>query len=110
MRLEDESYDSQVRRLSIIFSPTRSRIRTFLGLYGIKSHVLIKNGCPENNCPTISWYLYHLRRAGVSQNYWNIRRHLKRMSELGIFIEKKTTRLIQNNISKIYVGTPLAAL
>ena len=41
---------------------------------------------------------YRLKKAGISRNYWNVRRNLKTMAEEGIFVEKKTIRLLDNNL------------
>ena len=99
MRLTEQNHEHQVKRLAIVLSPDRSKIRPYLGLYGVKNHVLLRNGCLEGNSPTAGWYLAHLKQAGISQNYWNVRRNLRGMAELGIFIPERTTRLVENNLS-----------
>jgi hypothetical protein len=99
MEITEQSHEEQVRRLSVILSPARSKIRPYLGLYGVKNHVLLRNGCLEGNSPTAGWYLNHLKQAGISQNYWNVRRNLRGMAELGIFTPEKTIRLVENNLS-----------
>ena len=99
MKLLEQGYEEQVRRLATVLSPERSKIRPYLGLYGVKNHVLLRNGSLEGNSPTAGWYLAHLKQAGISRNYWNVRRNLRWMAEQGIFIQKRTTRLVENNLS-----------
>ena len=98
MKSKDSGTEQDINRLIDIVSPKKSRIRAYLGLYGIKNYVLLRNGYLEGNSPTISWYLRRLKQAGVSKNYWNVRRNLKTMAEEGIFTEKKTIRLLDNNL------------
>ena len=99
MRIEEQSHEQQVKRLVIILSPARSRIRPYLGLYGFKNCVLLRNGCLEGNSPTTMWYLGQLRTGGITRNYWNVRRHLKGMAGMGVFCQRKTARLVENSLA-----------
>jgi hypothetical protein len=97
MKLDKEDYETQVRRLLIFLDPKRSKLRPFLALFAIKNYILLKNKVLINNNPSVKWYLNQLTRAGISENYWGVRRQLKRMAKLGIFTEKKVFRPVDNS-------------
>jgi len=97
MKLDKEDFETQVTRLLIFSDPKKSKLRPFLALFGIKNYVLLKNKNLINNNPSVKWYLNQLARAGVSDNYWGVRRQLKRMARLGIFTERKILRPVDNS-------------
>lgn len=97
MKLDKEDFETQVRRLLIFLDPQKSKLRPFLALFGIKNYILLKNKDLINNNPSVKWYLNQLTKAGVSENYWGVRRQLKKMAKLGIFKEKKVLRPVNNS-------------
>ncbi len=97
MKLDKEDYETQARRLLIFLDPKKSKLRPFLALFGIKNYILLKNKDLINNNPSVKWYLNQLTKAGISENYWGVRRQLKRMAKLGIFTERKVFRLVDNS-------------
>lgn len=97
MRLDKENFETQVRRLLIFLDPQKSKLRPFLALFGIKNYILLKNKDLINNNPSVKWYLIQLTKAGISENYWGVRRQLKKMAKLGIFKEKKVLRPVNNS-------------
>jgi hypothetical protein len=97
MTLENEDFNIKVKRLKIFLDPKRSKLRPYLALFGIKNYLLLKNGSFINNNPSIKWYVEQLARAGVSENYWGIRRQLIRMAKVGIFHERKALRPVDNS-------------
>lgn len=97
MKLENEDFETQVRRLLIFLDPQKSKLRPFLALFGIKNYILLKNKDLINNNPSIKWYLIQLTKAGISENYWGVRRQLKKMARIGIFEERKVVRPVNNS-------------
>lgn len=97
MALENDDFDIRVRRLKIFLDPKRSKLRPYLALFGVKNYLLLKNGSFINNNPSIKWYCEQLAKAGVSENYWGVRRQLKKMARLDIFKEKKVWRPVNNS-------------
>jgi len=97
MTLDNDDFETQVRRLLIFLDLKKSKLRPFLALFGIKNYILLKNKDLINNNPSVKWYLNQLTKTGISENYWGVRRQLKRMARLGIFKEKKVWRPVNNS-------------
>ncbi|MFQ6002521.1 MAG: hypothetical protein ACE5KJ_02115 [Candidatus Zixiibacteriota bacterium] len=97
MKLDKEDYETQVRRLLIFLDPKKSKLRPFLALFAIKNYILLKNKDLINNNPSVKWYLNQLTKAGISENYWGVRRQLKRMAKIGIFTVRKVFRPVDNS-------------
>ena len=97
MTLDNDDFETQVRRLLIFLDPKKSKLRPFLALFGIKNYILLKNKDLINNNPSVKWYLNQLAKAGISENYWGVRRQLKKMARLGTFEEKKAWRPVNNS-------------
>lgn len=92
-----ENQDLGKRRLKVLLNPKRSKLRPYLCLFGVKNYVMLKNGNLVGNNPTIKWYLNHLSRSGITENYWGVRRQLKKLSDLGLFKERKVLRVVENS-------------
>jgi len=102
MKLGDLPKQEQIRRLTIILNPRRSKLRPYLALFGIKNYVLLRNGQLLDNNPSVSWYTQQLAIAGISQNRRGVRDTLKLMARLGIFNERHEIRPVSNPIGSIH--------
>jgi len=84
--------------LLTFLSPSRSKLRPFLALLALKNYILHKNKYFIGNNPSITWFSEQLSRAGISNNYWGIRRNLRLMAEFGILKEQKVIRPALNPV------------
>jgi hypothetical protein len=107
MEIGKQDFQTQVRRLRVFLNPKSSKLRAYLALFGIKNHIVLKNGCLEGNNPSISWYTEQLAKANVSENYWGIRNALRRMARVGIFKEMRMTRTVSNPVGSCQRFTKL---
>jgi hypothetical protein len=100
MKLEQENFDQQVRRLKAIFK-SKSKLKKFLIWFGVKNYQLHQQGNLVYNNPSIKWFANQLKQIGISNNYWGIRKHLYGLAKLGVFIHKKVIRPVDNSIGNI---------
>lgn len=73
----------QTRTLRSLLRPARSRIRPFLVLFALKSHISGPQ-VTESGHPTVRWYQSRLIRAGVNASGTNVRRQLEVLAKAGV--------------------------
>lgn len=95
---ENDTSELLSRRIRAFLDPKRSRLRPWLGLAALRNHLLRKSGRLIGNNPCTPWFVDRMSTWGVSQNHWGIRRQLKRMARFGLFLERRATRLVRNDL------------
>lgn len=80
--------------LRSFLDPRRSKLRPYLAQLALKNHQLLKDGKLVGNNPSITWYLKHLKRFHITENYQGVRKQLIKMEDFGLLKKQRNIRPI----------------